>query len=272
MWMQSKKKHKNLFQNTSWLHINVHSLVSVCFCIQSQFSAVSSFSYLPRTCSWNPHRWCFLRLAKTVTHAHKNLRLFKQTSGFIVSVKWLECVCHILCSLSNDHFKKGLTSDFVCSVFIYLGCTMSQQLAFLCLYRCFLLSHANSCLVSRTLAGMRNTLGISHRTHTGQTCTHAIRSASGRCFNTWGTLSENICFTAMGNCTACGAFLISILLANQSVARQTCMTDWGCTPMSSSPLSKSRTGGPARGSVSKENYNFRGSLQGWYTIMRAREH
>lgn len=128
--------------------------------------------------------------------------------------------------------------------------------SFLFLYRCFLSSPANSCPLSRTPAGTRNTLGISLQTRTGQTCMHATRGASGRCFSTWGTLSENTCFTATGGSTACDAFLISISLANQSVARQTCMTDWGCTLMSSSLLLKSHTGGPARGSVSKEKLSF----------------
>lgn len=153
---------------------------------------------------------------------------------------------------------------------------MSQRLnaaCFLCLYRCFLLSHANSCLVSRTPAGMRSTLGISHLTHTGLTCTSTMESGSRRCFSRWGKVSQNICLTAMGNSTAYGAFLISTSLANQSVARRICMTGWDCTLKSSSPFSKSHTGGPARGLVSYENYNLPWLRPPWrHTIMKAQEH
>lgn len=191
----------------------------------------------------------------TVARIKKSLKLFKQTSSFDASVKWLECIYLQACSLSNDNYE-GLQKA-LSEMFLYIWWVWSLlQLCFLWLYRCFLLSPVNSCLVSRTPAGMRNTLGISLRIHTGQTCMHAIRGASGRCFSTWGTRSENTCFIATENSTACGAFLISISLANQSVAQRTCTTDWGCTLTSSSPLSKSHTGGPARGLVSKENYNL----------------
>lgn len=130
---------------------------------------------------------------------------------------------------------------------------------FLCIYRCFLLSLANFCLVWRTHAGMRNTLGISLPTHTGQTHMDAIRDASEQFSSTWGTLSMNICFITTGNSTACGAFLISISLVSQSAAQQTCTIDWSCTRTSSSQLSKSHTGGPANDLVSKEHVILSGT-------------
>lgn len=180
---------------------------------------------------------CFLNKALPLMH------LWNDWNVFILSHAALAMTISGGCVFFNVFGKSTLTQQF-------------DAATFLCLYRCFLLSPTNSCLVSRTHAGMRSTLGISLRTLTGQTCMHAIRGASGPCFSTWGTLSESTCFIMMGNSTACGAFLISISLANQSVARQTCMTDWGCIRMSSSPLSKSHTGGPARGLVSKENYTL----------------
>lgn len=126
-------------------------------------------------------------------------------------------------------------------------------------FRCFPSSHANSWPASRTPAGTRNTLGMSLQIPTGQTCTHITRSAFARCSSIWGALFENTWSTKMEKHTACGAFRIFISSVNQSVARRTCTTDWGCTLMLNSPLSKSHTGGHARGLVSQENSH----LQFW---------
>lgn len=135
--------------------------------------------------------------------------------------------------------------------------------AYSCLFslshRCFPSSHANSCPVSRTPAGMRTTLGTCLQIHTGQTCTRTTRSAFARCSSSWGTLFRNTWSIATEKPTACAACRTFISSANQSVARRTCTTDSGCTPMSSSPLSRSHTGGPAKGLVSKESR----SLQCW---------
>lgn len=177
-------------------------------------------------------------------HLHKYM-LNGNTSGnfgFIWFGFWLECIY-------APH------SLFALLVYTFWAHARLFSLSF----RCFPSSHANSCPASRTPAGMRNTLGTSLQIHTGQTCTRATRSAFAQSSSSWGTLFENTWSTAMEKHTACVAFHIFISSVNQSVARQTCMTDSGCTLMLSSPLSKSHTGGPARGLVSKESSN----LQCW---------
>lgn len=126
-------------------------------------------------------------------------------------------------------------------------------------FRCFPSSHVNSCPASRTPVGMRNTLGMSLQIRTGQTCMRTTRSAFARCSSSWETLFENTWSTAMEKHTACAAFHIFTSSVNQSAAQRTCTTDSGCTLMLSSPLSRSHTGGPARGLVSEESSN----LQCW---------
>lgn len=156
---------------------------------------------------------------------------------------------------------------FLLSLFALLLCIFFASRLFVFLsFRCFPSSHANSWPASKTPAGTRNTLGMSLQIHTGQTCTRITRSAFARCSSIWGELFENTWSAEMEKHTACAAFPIFTSSASQSVAQRTCTTDWGCTLMLSSPLSKSHTGGPARGLVSKGNGHLWCRKHSWESL------